>query len=208
MVTHAFVSGKTDDSDASLVRPSNWNADHTITGIDAATSIWWHEYFIPAGAFAPGASGATWTDPSASTIGGYKLGVNTELLFYHSHVEPDWDGASDLKFEVYFEVNVNNTGGADTDTVDLKLLTYYKGEGETAMKTQTIEEVTVVGKSAQYKQFKVGFDMEWDKVSHVVEVSDLFSFCLNLETDTSEVDNIIVNYAEFKYKTGKPAPEV
>ena len=32
-VKHPFVSAKPDDADTSLVRPSNWNADHTITGI-------------------------------------------------------------------------------------------------------------------------------------------------------------------------------
>ena len=30
-VTHPFVSAKADDVDATLVRPSNWNANHTIT---------------------------------------------------------------------------------------------------------------------------------------------------------------------------------
>jgi len=30
-VTHAFVTAKTDGSDASLLRPSNWNAGHVIT---------------------------------------------------------------------------------------------------------------------------------------------------------------------------------
>ena len=29
-VNHAFVTGKSDGGDATLVRPSNWNADHTI----------------------------------------------------------------------------------------------------------------------------------------------------------------------------------
>lgn len=29
-VKHAFVSGVSDGADTSLVRPSNWNADHTI----------------------------------------------------------------------------------------------------------------------------------------------------------------------------------
>ncbi|UOF77914.1 hypothetical protein [Caudoviricetes sp.] len=30
-LTHAFVSGKTDGADSTLVQPSNWNANHTIT---------------------------------------------------------------------------------------------------------------------------------------------------------------------------------
>lgn len=32
-VTHTFVSGIADDVDTSLVRPSDWNAGHTITGL-------------------------------------------------------------------------------------------------------------------------------------------------------------------------------
>lgn len=30
-ITHAFVSGKADPPDASLIKPSNWNANHTLT---------------------------------------------------------------------------------------------------------------------------------------------------------------------------------
>ena len=169
---------------------------------------YWHEYYIPAGSFSPGASGATWVDPSASTLGGYRLDVNTEYLFYHSHIEPDWDGLTDPKMELYFEVNVNNTGGADTDTVDLSLLTYYKAEGDTADRTQTVEVATIVGKSAQYKLWKAELELDWDLASHVILAGDVIGMRLNLETDTSEVDNIIVVFAEFKYKTWKPAPEV
>jgi hypothetical protein len=33
-VTHTMVSGKSDGADASLVRPSDWNAAHTISNID------------------------------------------------------------------------------------------------------------------------------------------------------------------------------
>lgn len=34
-ITHTFVSAIPDDADATLVRPSNWNATHTLTGITA-----------------------------------------------------------------------------------------------------------------------------------------------------------------------------
>lgn len=33
-VTHTFVSAKSDGGDATLVRPSNWNADHTLTSME------------------------------------------------------------------------------------------------------------------------------------------------------------------------------
>lgn len=32
LITHPFVSAKPDGTDASLIQPSNWNADHTLTG--------------------------------------------------------------------------------------------------------------------------------------------------------------------------------
>ena len=37
-ITHPFVSAKADGGDATLVRPSNWNADHTIADIDASVT--------------------------------------------------------------------------------------------------------------------------------------------------------------------------
>jgi len=38
-ITHAFTSPKADGSDTSLVRPSNWNADHIITGSTASVYV-------------------------------------------------------------------------------------------------------------------------------------------------------------------------
>jgi hypothetical protein len=35
-VKHPFVSAVADSADTSLVRPSNWNADHTIIGLGTA----------------------------------------------------------------------------------------------------------------------------------------------------------------------------
>ncbi|HJS41728.1 MAG TPA: hypothetical protein VJ763_10080, partial [Sphingomicrobium sp.] len=36
VVTHTKVSGIADGGDASLVRPSDWNANHSVAGLDAA----------------------------------------------------------------------------------------------------------------------------------------------------------------------------
>lgn len=38
-VKHPFVSTVPDSADTSLVRPSNWNADHTITGLGTAAEL-------------------------------------------------------------------------------------------------------------------------------------------------------------------------
>ena len=59
----------------------------------------------------------------------------------------------------------------------------------------------IIGKAAQYKQFKVTFPVNYDEVGNVLDVGDIIGFVLNLETDTSEVDNIIVADMSFSYLT-------
>jgi hypothetical protein len=149
----------------------------------------------------PGASGPTWVVADANTTGGWRLTNAAWLLRGQADVHADWDGASDLTFALNFMVNVDNTGGADADTVDIKTVIRYKGVGDVAVKTQTVEVATVVGKSAQYKQFKATFVIDWNYASNVVEVGDVISFVLNLETDTSEVDDIVITSMEYYYNT-------
>ena len=164
-----------------------------------ATSLYRRYYHISLGSANPGASGATWVSPDANTTGGWNLTASTDVLVGETDVHSDWDGASDPKFEVRFAVNVDNTGGLVTDTVDLKMIMYYKGVGDTATKTQTVEVATVIGQSAQYKQFKVIFPLNFDEAGNVLDAGDIISFKLNIETDTSEVDNIILSDMSFSY---------
>ena len=39
IVKHPFVSTVPDAADTSIVRPSNWNADHTVTGLGTAAEL-------------------------------------------------------------------------------------------------------------------------------------------------------------------------
>lgn len=165
------------------------------------TSKWWYCTYIGMIEVSPGGSGATWTAPDANTIGGYRLNAANDYLYFSARVCPNWDAASDIRLGVVFEVNVDNTGGGDADTVDLQLLCYYKGQGDTSSKTQTLEIPVTVGKSPQYKAFSALFTVDYDAVANVVDVYDVLSFRLNLETDTSEVDNVIANFAAFAFKT-------
>jgi hypothetical protein len=167
----------------------------------ATTSLYCRYYHIALGAANPGASGATWVVASANTTGGWRLTNAAWLLRGQADIHADWDGATDMNVGVSFMVNIDNTGGLDTDTVDLKLVAYYKGVGDTVCKSQTVEVATVVGKSAQYKQFKVTFTIDWNYASNVVEVGDIISIILNIETDTSEVDDIVITSMEFYYPT-------
>ena len=179
----------------------------TIDGFqsDGTTSLYYHEHNIAALSASPGASGATLTAPSANTLGGYQLDAVGEQLYFYQHVESDWDGATDLTVEVIWEVN--EASSAD-GTVDLQLIAYYKGDLESANKTQTSEvPVTITGNKAQFTQHSTTFTIDWDKTSHVVEVGDVIGFILNLETDTSECDDIIVNHMISRYSTTKPAPQ-
>ncbi len=187
----------------------SWNSQNlTSTGtITASSSLWHHEHDLFATSLNPGASGATRVAPDSNTIGGWQLNAAGETLYFEAHMEVEWDAASDLIVNAWWEVNVDNTGGAGGDTVDLQLVVRYKGEGDAAIKTQTVEVATTVGASARYKQFRTTFTIDHDAASNVIDSLDLLSFALNLETDTSEVDDIIVNLMELRYATTKPSLE-
>jgi hypothetical protein len=158
-------------------------------------------YHVSLGSANPGASGATWVVASANTTGGWRMTADAHKIRGQVDVHADWDGASNLTFEIHFMTNVSNTGGADADTVDWQMVVYYKGEGDTATKTQTITASTVIGKAAQYKQFEQAFTVDWDYAGNVVEVGDIIAMNLNLVTGTSEVDDVVVTAMEFYYPT-------
>jgi len=170
----------------------------------ATSSVYWHCKYLDPYSISAGGSGATLVTADANTLGGYNLDDDTEYLYFHAKICNDWDASTDLKVYIVFEVNVDNTSGDPADTVDLSLLLYYKGSGETSNKTQTVEVATTVGQSAQYKQFVAEFTIDHDLVSNVIDIDDIISFRLNLETDTSEVDNIIINFITIRYQTPKP----
>ena len=182
-----------------------WMEDETYlkstAPIRGATSLYRRYYHLPLYATNPGVAGATFIPPDANTTGGNRLDAASELLYAEADVHADWDAASDLTVEIRFVVNVNNTGGGAGDTVDLKLVCYYNGLTETATKTQTVEVATTVGQAAQYKVFEAVFTIDFDAALNVVEVGDEFGFILNLETDSSEVDDIIVTGGSFSYLT-------
>ena len=190
-----------------LLNPAGTGIVKTSKKIHGTSSLWWYIKYVDAFTITPGGSGAQLITPDANTLGGYQLDADTEKLYFNAHIFDNWDASSDLELVVVFEVNVDNTAGADTDTVDLKVVSYYKGDGETTNKTQTTEVATTVGKSPQYKQFTATFTIDYDATDNVVEVGDTISFILNLETDTSEVDNIIVNSAIFRYRSIAINPE-
>jgi hypothetical protein len=154
-----------------------------------------------------GGGGATAVEPTANTAGGWQLNSAGEDIYFHCSVCNNWDGASDLTFQLQFEVNTDNTGGSDTDTVDIRVRAYMKAPGDTTAKLQTLENAVVVGKSARYKAFQTSFTLDYDDVTNPVEVGDIITFMINLETDSSEVDDIIVNHGRFSYRVDKILPE-
>jgi hypothetical protein len=174
---------------------------YTSEPIRVRTSLYRRYYHLPLGSANPGASGATWVPADANTTGGWRMTSAAHKIRGAADVHADWDGASDITVEVAFMVNVNNTGGGAGDTVDLRINAYYKGVGDTATKTQAVEVPTTVGASAQYKQFKVNFTLDWDAASNVIEAGDIIAIILNLETDTSEVDDVVVTAMTLYYPT-------
>ena len=182
--------------------PGGTAASKKATVANVVDTGFWHEYLLTALSTATGASGATVTAPGANSLGGWQLNAAGEKLYYSAHIESNWDAATDAVMEVTWEQNAASVGGADT--VDLKCVFRYKGDQESAIKTQTVEVAKTVGIADQYTQWTTDFTLNFDLVDHVLQVGDTVSMEINLETDTSEVDDIIVNMAELKYKTDSP----
>lgn len=162
---------------------------------------YWHEYAIPAINLSPGASGATLIAPNASSLGGYQLNAINELLYFGTHVDHDWDGVSDGLFEIFFEVNDDNTGGLVTDTVKFQLEVWHKQRGELVNTVYSLQGNTVVGQSQQHELF------EQEIVVGNIREMEVLAFRLNLNTIQSQVTDVIVNYVEFKYPTFIPQME-
>ena len=154
-------------------------------------------YHLPLTAVNPGASGATWTSASANNLSGWQLNAAGETLEFQADVHDDWTGGDDIIVEINFALL---DAGSASDTVDLKLVCYYKGVGDTVTKTQTVEVATVTD-GTQNKMYKVTFPVEYDYAGNNIDKGDQMCFILNLETDTSEIDNVLITSGSFYYQT-------
>jgi hypothetical protein len=197
---HGTLSGLTHDDHTQYLLATG---SRNLSGVQrCATSLYARYYHVALGSSNPGASGPTWVLADANTTGGWNLDADGEKLRGQVDIHSDWDGASDMHFTVRWCTDEDNSGGAAGDTVDLTLVVRYKGEGDTAVKSQTITaQSTTIGTAARYKQFKTDFTIDWNATSNVVEVGDVMSVNLNFVTATSEVSDIIVTSMEFYYNT-------
>lgn len=186
-----------------VIDPTEVSDGDVIVGgeVRADTTLYRRYYHLALAAFDPGASGATWVDPTITNLGGFQITTAAMMLFAPVDVHADWDGASDIDLELYFYIN---DASSEDDTVDIKVTFYYQQPGSTAIRTQTVEVATNVGDGgikAQYTLFKVEIPMNWDEVDNVVLVGDQVTCAINLEIDTSEVDDIVLTGASFYYHT-------
>lgn len=163
---------------------------------------YWHEYNYDAYSLDKGGSGAILLAPNASTLGGWWLDAINEYLYWGGHIEGDWDETTDVIIEIWFEVNVDNTGGNDTDTVKFQLELYHKILGELVTGVDSLDGTTVVGKSDQHELFKQSI------VLTNVRPDENLAFRLNLNTILGDVTSVIVNYIELIYQSYYPAEEV
>ena len=183
------------DEDLSMLVDSEFVFNDSFLRAD--TARYRRYYHLALNAFNPGASGATWTSATGDHLAGWQLNAVGETIEFSTDVHSDWDGASDLTVEIKFQLL---DAGAIGNTVDLRLVMYYMGNGEVATKTQTVEVVTVTD-GTQYRMYTVVFTIDYDAAGNVIDAGDVISFELNLETDTSEIDNVIIVGASYYYNT-------
>lgn len=105
-VKHAFTSAKSDGADATLVQPSSWNADHTITGLTtvATDAIW-----DAAGDLAVGSGADTASRLAIGAAGGALSVINSAVAWNSGTSFPankatgDRFWRTDLGLECYYD---------------------------------------------------------------------------------------------------------
>jgi len=162
---------------------------------------YWHLYPVAAVNISAGGSGATQIKPSAASLGGYQLNGLTEWLFFDGYIEDDYDGVGNVIVDIFFEVNNDNSGGLVTDTVVIQLECWHKALGDQFTTLASLSGTTVVGQSQQCHLFQMTI------TGGVPTKCDLMSFRINLDTVSSQVDDIIVNYIIVRYPTFVSAVE-
>jgi len=145
--------------------------------------------------------GGEWYDPSSDTLGGYRINSSQDKFHFEPMVYDDWDGESDLHLDVYFESNVDNSGGSVDDVVHVRCEVYYKGIGEKVTKYQQITDIVTVGQCDQYTLFKAQLVIDWDATDNVVQKGDSFKLQLHNYSSGSDIDDYIFNQVWFYYKT-------
>ena len=188
--------------DASDPWTEDWNySGHSYRYTASGGGGYWHQRTLDGISLSPGNSGATIVPPNISTLGGYRLDALGEWLYFDVYIGEDYDGVSDAVLDIFFEVNVDNSGGNDTDTVDFQIEYWCKRLGERTNTNATYNVSTTVGKAEQHDLF-----MATKACTPIGE--SLVAFRVELTTITSDVDNIIVNYVRMRYPTYAPALEV
>jgi len=153
---------------------------------------------------APGGSGATEVLPNVDKIGGYRLDAVDEYLYFNGSVCNNWDGINDLRVTIIWELNAASS--SDNDSVFLDLACWYKGSDEDTTKYQSLSEGVLVENETQYTMHSTEFTIDYDLADNVVQMGDIFAFRINLNTGSSDVDDVVINFGHFSYKTRKPQP--
>ncbi len=181
----------------------------TLPGVlRCVNGVWWREFHFTPVSLAPGASGATLVEPSANTPGGYNLDDDGEHLTFQVHIHDDWDGASDPVFEVSIENDM--AAQAIGTTAIMKIDTYSKGTGETAIKTQNLSDTVAVDDDARYTMYEAELALDYDAGGGVdVDANDIIGCHLWFDvTNSVNLTDVIISHVCFKYRTKQVLPEV
>ena len=181
--------------------------------ITTKESVWYHYRQVGARSINLGASGATLVIPATkganATLGGLHLdnAPSDEYLYFDADVHNDWDAASDIIVEVYFEIETAGGGAGQTCVLDLE--TYHKQKTASTSRGQSLTASTIVGTGAAAEMFEASFAIDYDSGTDPVLMDDMLSFRLWWDDDTStDPTHPIVHHVEILYKANKPRIEV
>ena len=171
------------------------NGDIAADQLRAGAAEWWRTHDL--NVFGAGVGGSpTLTAPAATTLGGYQLDANTEILYFSSRVGSDWDAASNP--EVKFLVTLNTAATAST-TLNADLVAYIGGADTSAVAAQSLAFATTLGAQSAGYTTAATFTVDYDSSSAPVAAGDVITMKLSL--DTSGIGDVTVNHGRIRYQS-------
>ena len=143
---------------------------------------------------------------TGGSLGGYLMDDTAEVLSYKSHIFSDWDGESDPWIEVVGECGKDNTGGSDTDVVNLTCTIRHKRNGELVWKYCIVTTQLVFGKADLYEQSTGDMILDHDKVDHLLVADSAVGIGFFNQISTSDINEFILTGLTLKYLTREINP--
>lgn len=168
------------------------------------TCLWWHEHHAAAEEISPGGSGATFlVGGSVPATTYWLLDATDEFLYFGSEIHTDWDGNSDIPWQILVALDEAETA---SDTINATLNCSYSNDHDNMdtahTQTRSVDH-NIGGLNAAGDQHELWFLLDHDLGGQEVAPSDRIACRFYLDSVASVVAVRVIG-ARMVYRTCYP----